>query len=177
VLDIDFGPGESGLEILVQLRERCSAEVLILTGTRDQEICDQAVLRGARGVVHKEEPAEVILSAIAKIHAGETWLDQRTVSNVLKRVSSHRNEKLSEDEVKIANLTRKEREVIATLVQTGGSTNKWIAGHLKISEHTLRNHLSSIYGKLHVANRLELYVYVSRHDALLSGSTKVESAS
>ena len=163
VLDIDLGSGKSGLDILPELKKRCPGKVLILTGVRDQSVRDQAVFEGARGVVVKEEPAEVILRAIERVHAGEIWLDQRTVNNVLKRVAGRKEEPVSPEESKIASLTRKEREIIAALVREGGSTNKRIADHLNISEHTLRNHLSSIYGKLHVANRLELYMYATQH--------------
>jgi DNA-binding CsgD family transcriptional regulator len=48
-------------------------------------------------------------------------------------------------------------------VQSQGASNKSLAQSLFISEHTLRNHLSSVYQKLDVANRLELYVYATRH--------------
>ena len=163
LLDIDLGTGKSGLDILPDLKRHCSGKVLILTGVRDQAVRDQAVFEGARGVVVKEEPAEVILKAIERVHAGEIWLDQHTVNNVLKRVAGRKEEPVSPEAAKIASLTRKEREIIAALVKEGGSTNKRIADHLNISEHTLRNHLSSIYGKLHVANRLELYMYATQH--------------
>jgi DNA-binding CsgD family transcriptional regulator len=63
----------------------------------------------------------------------------------------------------VASLTPREREVIAAVVARGQSTNKKIAGHLNMSEFTLRNHLTTIYDKLGVENRLDLFKYALRH--------------
>jgi DNA-binding NarL/FixJ family response regulator len=60
-------------------------------------------------------------------------------------------------------LTSREREIINVMTEQGRSTNKQIAVHLNMSEHTLRNHLSSIYSKLEVENRLELVMYAVKH--------------
>lgn len=163
VLDIDLGLGKTGLDIIPDLLKACQAKILVLTGVRDPEIRDQAVLLGARGVVQKEEPAEIILSAIEKVHAGEAWLDRQTMGGLLTRLAGRREEKVSPEAAKIATLTRKEREIIGAIVREGGASNKRIADRLNISDHTLRNHLNSIYGKLGVSNRLELYVYANQH--------------
>ena len=69
LLDIDLN-GVNSLESMPLLREATSALVLILTGVRDPETHDRAVLSGARGVVQKEESAEVILKAIRKVSPG-----------------------------------------------------------------------------------------------------------
>jgi DNA-binding NarL/FixJ family response regulator len=63
--------------------------------------------------------------------------------------------------VKIATLTPRGREVI-TLVRRG-LKNRQIAGHLSIAEATVRHHLTSIFAKLNVADRLELVIYAYRH--------------
>jgi DNA-binding NarL/FixJ family response regulator len=79
-----------------------------------------------------------------------------------------------------ASLTARERAIVSVAVQHSGSGNHEVAQRLFISEHTLRNHLTSIYRKLNVSNRLEMYVYAIRHglvqpdfarqgDATLSG--------
>ena len=64
---------------------------------------------------------------------------------------------------RIAALTAREREVISLIVQGKGAMNKDLAERIFISERTLRNHLTTIYQKLGVANRLELYVYATKH--------------
>ena len=70
----------------------------------------------------------------------------------------------------IASLTAKERKIIAMMAEGNGALNKTIAQRAFISEQTLRNHLTTIYQKLDVANRLELYVYAAKHglDKLLA---------
>jgi len=64
---------------------------------------------------------------------------------------------------KHARLTARERVIVSATVEHSGSANHLVAQRLFISEHTLRNHLSSIYRKLNVTNRLEMYVYAIRH--------------
>jgi DNA-binding CsgD family transcriptional regulator len=60
-------------------------------------------------------------------------------------------------------LTGREREIVAVPVADAGATARVLAEKLLISEHTLRNHLTSIYDKLDVANRLELFAYAQKH--------------
>jgi DNA-binding NarL/FixJ family response regulator len=162
LLDIDLN-GVNSLDSLPLLREVTSAVVLILTGVRDPETHDRAVLSGARGVVQKEASAEMILKAIRKVYEGEIWLDRASTGRVFSKLLDQSNNPVSPEASRIASLTLREREIIDVIIQQGRSTNKQIAGHLNMSEHTLRNHLSSIYGKLEVENRLELAMYAVKH--------------
>ncbi|HEX5393779.1 MAG TPA: response regulator transcription factor [Rhodocyclaceae bacterium] len=163
VLDLDLG-GESGLDCLPELVARSQAQVLVFTGSRDNALHQQAVLRGARGVVLKHEPAEVILSAIDKVHRGEVWLDRATIGRVMGILSRGRG--ADPESERLAQLTLKERQVLAVLVQEKGARNKVIADKLHMSEHTLRNHLTTIYSKLQVDGRLALYLYATTHEAM-----------
>ena len=164
LLDVDLA-GESSLDRLPELLKATKAQVLVLTGVRDPEIHDRAVRQGARGVVSKEEPAEVILKAIEKIHAGELWLDRASTGRVFSQLARTNGAALSDPEAeKIAQLTPRERDVIRAIVTSSPSSNKKIAGQLNMSESTLRNHLTSIYSKLGLANRLELFMYALSHD-------------
>lgn len=162
VLDLDLG-AESGLDCLPELAGRTEAQVLVLTGTRDNVLHQQAVLRGARGVVLKQEPAEVILSAIDKVYRGEVWLDRATIGRVMGILSRGRS--LDPEAERLAQLTAKERQVLAALVREKGARNKVIADKLHMSEHTLRNHLTTIYSKLQVDGRMQLYLYATTHGA------------
>jgi two-component system, NarL family, nitrate/nitrite response regulator NarL len=162
LLDIDLH-GVNSLDSMPQLRNATDAVVLILTGVRDPEIHDRAILSGARGVVQKEESPEVILKAIKKVHDGEIWLDRATTGRIFTKLVDHPNNQASPEATKIASLTSREREIIDVIIKHGRSTNKQIALHLSMSEHTLRNHLTSIYSKLEVENRLELVMYAVKH--------------
>src|ERR1043165_732122 len=75
LLDIDLH-GVNSLDSMSLLLQLTKAPVLILTGVRDTETRDRAMLSGARGIVQKEESAEAILKAIQSVHKGEIWLDR-----------------------------------------------------------------------------------------------------
>jgi two-component system, NarL family, nitrate/nitrite response regulator NarL len=163
VLDLDLG-AENGLDAIPLILERSPAKILVLTGVRDKSVHDRAVLAGARGVVEKEAPAETILTAIARVHEGQLWLDRAATGRIFVEFSRKGGTQTADlEQRRIASLTLRERQIIAVTVGYAGATAKTIAEQLHISEHTLRNHLTSIYGKLAVANRLELFAYANRH--------------
>jgi DNA-binding NarL/FixJ family response regulator len=163
LLDIDLG-AEDGIVQLPALTARSHAKILILTGVRDKAVHDSAVLAGASGVVEKETSAEIILTAIQKVHEGEIWLDRAATGRAFLALSRESAEQKSNpDQANIATLTDREREVVAVTALNAGANAKTLADLLFISEHTLRNHLTSIYDKLGVANRMELFVYSHKH--------------
>jgi two-component system, NarL family, nitrate/nitrite response regulator NarL len=155
---------ENGLDLLRALRGRRAPKVLILTGVRDPEMRERAMLWGARGVVYKLESAETILKAIAHVHTGELWLDRATLAKVFASTLGAGNDgegtgPASRD----AALTATERRIIASVVRHKGAPRKVVADALHISSHTLRNHLASIYSKLGVHTRLDLFLYAKEH--------------
>lgn len=162
LLDIDLN-GVNSLDSMPLLREVTNAVVLILTGVRDPETQDRAILSGARGVVQKEESPEIILKAIRKVYEGEIWLGRAATGRIFNKLLDHSNNPASPEATRIASLTAREREIIDVIIKQGRSTNRQIASHLNMSEHTLRNHLSAIYSKLGVENRLELAMYAVKH--------------
>ena len=103
-----------------------------------------------------------MLAAIRKVHGGELWLDQSLMQALLGQLVAQAPAP-NPEAARIATLTAREREVVALIVQGQGAMNKELAERVFISERTLRNHLTTIYQKLGVANRLELYVYATKH--------------
>lgn len=163
LMDLDLG-GVCSSEALPALQRETEAQVLILTGERDVGTHENAVLKGARGVVTKEEPVETILRAIEKVHAGEIWLNRQMIGKVMGALASGRTKAPVDPEAeKIASLTKREREIIAAIVRNKGAKSIVIAEELHMSEHTLRNHLTTVYSKLDVRGRLELFVYATEH--------------
>lgn len=163
LLDLDLG-GQSSIDILPRLLANGVTRALVLTGTREQATLDQAVMAGARGLLGKEGSAEQIVQALRKVHAGELCVDQAILGRVLGGLlNSKPAPKADPDQARIATLTPKERKIIAMVVEGNGATSKALAERAFIAENTLRNHLTTIYQKLEVANRLELYVYALRH--------------
>ena len=161
LLDLDL-KGSSSIEFLPALLENGATRVVILSANRDQATLAAAVKAGARGVVSKEAPTDDVLSAVKKVHGGELWLDQSLMQVLLGQLVAPAP-KADPEAGRIASLTAREREVIGMIVQGKGALNKDLAERAFISERTLRNHLTTIYQKLDVANRLELYVYATKH--------------
>lgn len=160
LLDLDLD-GRSGLDILPALSRQQECQVLVLTGERKPQVLDQAVQLGARGVLRKDASGETVIKAMDKVHSGEIWLDRASMARMLG--SLRQRPAPNPEQVRQATLTQRERKIIQTILAGHGAGNKVLAARLFISEHTLRNHLSSIYHKLGVASRLELYVYALKH--------------
>jgi DNA-binding NarL/FixJ family response regulator len=137
---------------------------LVITGSRDVNLFDRAVLAGARGVVRTSESPATLLKAVEKVNEGELWIDRGATSRIFMEMARQKAaEGRDPEKSKIATLTMRERQTIAAVTGDCAAPAKVIAGRLCISEHTLRNHLTSIYSKLEVTNRLDLYAYAMRH--------------
>jgi two-component system, NarL family, nitrate/nitrite response regulator NarL len=156
LLDLDLGQ-DSGLDVLDELAANDGAKFIVLTGARDAAAREHAVRAGARGLIHKSEPAEVILRAIASVHAGDLWFDRATLASLYTAFCGSRSGGASRSASNA--LTPAERRVIAAVVRHKSAPNKVIADELCISTHTLRNHLASIYDKLGLHRRLDLVLY------------------
>ena len=157
VLDLILGE-EDGLDFLPELTKASSnSRVLVLTGVQTPESHRTAIRRGAMGIVLKQQAAELLLKAIKKVHDGEVWIDRSMIGSVLSEVRSEHRTDTNPEATKINALTAREREVISLVSE--GLKNKVIGERLFISETTVTHHLSSIYAKLGVSDRLELVVY------------------
>jgi DNA-binding NarL/FixJ family response regulator len=159
VVDVDLATERDGGVVPGLINGR-GARVLVLSGARDGKH-ELAILRGACGVVHKDDTPELLIKAIRKVHQGELWLDRNSTGRLFVELSRHKGPSAAESA--IASLTDREHDVVRSLVKQPGADNKTLATSLHIGEHTLRNHLSRIYDKLGVPNRFELYIFAQRH--------------
>jgi DNA-binding NarL/FixJ family response regulator len=129
------------------------------------------VLAGACGVVTKEDTAETILKAIEKAYHGELWLDRAATGRIFVELSRRNStDRKDPNQQKISALTARERQIVIEMASDAGATTRSVAEKMCISEHTLRNHLTSIYDKLGVSSRLELWAYANKH-----GLTKISA--
>ena len=140
-----------------------NTRVLVLSGARDAKH-ELAILRGACGVIHKDDTPDRLIQAIRKVHEGQLWLDRSTTGRLFVELSRQKSQAANDPaKRKLDSLTEREHDVVRSLAKQPGADNKTLASTLHIGEHTLRNHLSRIYDKLGVPNRVELYVFVQRH--------------
>lgn len=161
VLDLD---GEDGIDSLADLHRQTNAKILVLSSSGNVTLHDSAVLAGARGVVDKREAAPTLLKAIEKVYEGEMWIDRNATSRIFLDLARKKAASAKDPEQqKIARLTRRERQTIAAMADDAAAPGKLVAERLHISERTLRNHLTSVYSKLGLTNRVELYAYAHRH--------------
>ena len=159
ILDLVLGE-EDGLNLLPMLREKSpKTRVLILTGVLNPDAHRSAIRKGAMGIVLKEHAADLLLKAIKKVNDGEVWIDRSMMGMVIQEFS--KPDQKDPEVSKIQALTSREREVIELVGE--GLKNKQIAERLFISETTVTHHLSSVFAKLEVSDRLELTIYAFRH--------------
>ncbi|MEZ5729058.1 MAG: response regulator transcription factor [Burkholderiaceae bacterium] len=165
VLDLDLAD-EDGLDALPDVQRLSQAQVLVLTGSEDRHRHIRAVEMGVKGIMHKSEAPQKILEAILQLRAGGAWLDPQLMSQVLGRLTGQPQRAASSQDpaqARIALLTPRELEVVRMLSRSPGDKLLKVAGALGMSENTLRNHLTTVYGKLGVRGRLELHVFATEH--------------
>jgi DNA-binding NarL/FixJ family response regulator len=156
LLDVDLS-GHDGLDLIEGLQASApTSDIIVLTGMRDAALQARALRAGARGFVQKEHTGELVLRAIQKVRAGEIWFDRNTVGAAVSRLVSGE----PDEDTQVGALTARERD-IARLVGEG-LKNDAIAERLFISEKTVRNHLTVIFDKVGVRDRLHLAIYAYR---------------
>jgi len=150
VLDLRM-PGANGLDVLrTMCNERIPCRTVLLTAAITEEQVLEAVKLGAAGLVLKESPPDTLVSCVRRVHQGEQWIDQDTVSRAFRAVLDR------EAAAREASLTLTPREIEIVRMVAQGLRNKAIAERLSISEGTVKVHLHNIYEKFGVDGRLEL---------------------
>ena len=164
LLDLDLN-GVCSLALLPSLLAREQTRVLVFSGSRDEALHEQAIRAGARGLLRKDACPELVIKAIRKVHNGELWIEHAMLARVQNdfRRAGPAPRRPDPEAARLASLTLREHKIVGAVVAGNGAPNHVLAQSLFISEHTLRNHLVSIYKKLGVRNRLELYVYALNH--------------
>jgi DNA-binding NarL/FixJ family response regulator len=152
-------PKHPGLEALRDLSngEANSVRVILLTAAAEKREIVEALQLGARGVVLKDSATQLLLKAIHTVMAGEYWVGRESVSNLVQYLRNLVQSSGDEAKQKKFGLTPRELEIVSAVV--AGFANKEIAEYFKISEDTVKHHLSNIFDKLGVSTRLELALF------------------
>ncbi len=160
LLDVAM-PHVDGIEALRQISEAGSpTRVILLSGAIEKADIVTAIQLGARGLVLKESGAAVLLKGIRGVMSGQYWIGREAVSNLLEVLRSliSRGGNAPRNEF---GLTAREIEIVGAVVAAYG--NKEIAQRFQISEKTVKHHLTNIFDKLGVSNRLELALLAVHH--------------
>jgi DNA-binding NarL/FixJ family response regulator len=134
-----------------------SVRTIILAETLDNPGVASALELGARGVILRDSPADVLFNSIRCVAAGGWWIDRGELPNLDASLRALRRRRRAT----AFGLTLRELEIIKAVV--GGSTNREIAGTFSISENTVKRHLSHIFNKIGASNRVELALFASHH--------------
>ena len=177
VLDLNL-EWEALCALLHQIHTTSSVRSLVMSDALDSSRVTQLILHGAHGVVPSRTTRELLAKSIHTVLAGSFWVSRATVTDfvaLIRESASGMRVKMadakiepgdiatgsaqikSEAEIARLGLTRREIQVIGALVD--GQTNKDIAATFGISEYTVKHHLTNIYDKLGVYNRVELVLF------------------
>lgn len=164
VLLVDHAmPPEGSIGLLRNLATKSvgTQTILLATSIEHSEIM-QALLLGARGVIPKQSTSGLLFKSIRAVMDGELWVSRSTISTLIETLRSY--SEVENSESKNLGLTRRELDIIAAVVK--GHVNKDIAQSFHISEHTVKHHLTRVFGKLGVSNRVKLAIYAVQHGLL-----------
>ena len=147
----------SGLDVLSQLTGS-TVRTILLTPEIDTADTVKVLYVGARGVVLKDSPMHMLFKSIRCVFRGEIWLGRDAMLDVVQALSALNQQRA---EAPSSCLTAREKDVLTLVVS--GNTNKDTAQKLSISEDTVKHHLTSIFDKTGVSNRLELALFAIHH--------------
>lgn len=154
-------PKQPGLDAVRALSVPANAtpvRVILLTAAAEKREIVEALQLGARGVVLKGSAVQLLLKAIQTVMAGEYWVGRESVSNLVEYLRTMMES--IRYEARQFDLTPRETEIVSAVV--AGYSNREIAECFRISEDTVKHHLSNIYNKLGVTRRLELALFAVR---------------
>jgi two-component system nitrate/nitrite response regulator NarL len=162
VLLLDLAmPRHTGLDALRDLsaagKVAGPVRIILLTAAVEKKQIVEALQLGARGVVLKDSATELLLKAIHAVMGGEYWVGRESVSNLVQYLRNLMQTTSEETKQKKFGLTPRELEIVSAIV--AGYANREVAEYFKISEDTVKHHLSNIFDKLGVSTRLELALF------------------
>ncbi|MBS4537207.1 response regulator transcription factor [Clostridium sp. D2Q-11] len=158
LLDINM-PTVNGIEALRRLKDVGSeSKIIILTIHDDREYLFQTVNMGADGYVLKDSDSDTLIKAIKDVNQGKTYIQPSLATLLVKEYGNN----VPEEKSKKDSLTRREYEVITLIAE--GLNNREIAEKLFISEKTVKNHVSNIFKKIEVNDRIQAAIFAYKNN-------------
>lgn len=160
------------IEVVADLR-RIAPQIKVVVLSSPNSLLDQpaALKLGVTGIVGTHQSARSLIRVIRQVAEGEVWLNQKLLTQLLDNsFNTVGGKSKNKGFVKGNELTNRELEVVGMIGL--GMNNKVISEKMFISEATVRHHLSSIYGKLNVEDRLNLAIYAYRQQIVQPSSVR-----
>lgn len=162
LLLLDYAlPSGPGLEILRRLEgsSKVSRVVFLVDSVRKSEVLETLKL-GGWGMLPKHSSTDLLLRCIRSVVAGEYWIGHENIMDLIEQLKTGASTAPAMKRSNGFRLTSREIDIIDWIVE--GCTNKEIAEKLSICEQTVKHHLTSIFDKVGVSNRLELALLAMR---------------
>jgi DNA-binding NarL/FixJ family response regulator len=154
-------PRMPGLVALRELKEvGTTTRILLLTAAIERADIRTALQLGAHGVVLKEAASDVLFKSIDAVMGGRYWVGRKPVAD-LETTLRELTDSHPTSRRKHFGLTPREMEIVGMILR--GSSNGDIATKFAISEKTVKHHLTNVFDKLGVSNRLELALFAVHH--------------
>jgi two-component system, NarL family, nitrate/nitrite response regulator NarL len=160
LLDLSM-PRQDGMAVLKELAaSRIPVRTLLLTASIEKAQIVQALKLGAYGVILKESTTQRLFDSIQCVMAGQYWVGRESVTDLVRALRTVTPVETG-FRARDYGLTGRELEIVTLVV--AGYSNPDIAQRCSISEQTVKHHISNVFDKLGVSNRLELALFAVNH--------------
>lgn len=162
VLLLDFAmPGMSGVDVLRELSTEVGAtRTVVLTASIAPNEMTDVLQNGAAGVLMKTAATELLYECVRSVASGQYWVGRDTVGSIVEALAASRRS--AKNGARPFGLTLRELEVVRLVGE--GCSNREIGNRLRISEDTVKHHLSRIFDKTGTSSRVELALFAHHHD-------------
>jgi DNA-binding NarL/FixJ family response regulator len=164
LIDINM-PELNGIQVTELIKKEFdSVRIVVLTGYSEEDYIFEALQRGASGYLSKEVSAAKVKEAIRTVHQGESLLEARITTKLIKEFVKIQGADRTGDfegkegpEYKDIPLTKREVEILRLIAR--GMSNVEIGAKLYISEHTVKTHVGNLLRKLGLSDRVQAVLY------------------
>lgn len=147
----------AGFRVTRELRDISrTVSIIMLLEASERALVIEAFRSGARGVLSRDDPFDMLPKCIQKVHEGQVWANSQQLSFLIESIAENTPPVIT-DARGATLLTNRELSLVQLVAE--GRTNRDISRELHLSEHTVRNYLFRIFNKLGVSTRLELALY------------------
>ena len=147
----------AGFKVAREVRRMSrSAAIVMLLDASERPLVIEAFRSGARGILSRDDPFDMLQKCILKVYEGQIWANSQQLTFLLESLSDNAPPPIT-DVKGTTLLTSRELNLVQLVAE--GRTNRDISQELRLSEHTVRNYLFRIFNKLGVSTRLELALY------------------